>query len=181
MGKNIVLIGFMGTGKSSVGIRLAQRLQYRFVDMDREIEHLTGMSVAELFRRCGETRFRSEEKLLARKLAARSKLVIATGGGTVLQPENIDVLEENGMVICLEAAPEDILQRVARKRGTRPLLKKGLELKDLEELLAQRAVYYQRASYHICTSGRGLEAVVQEIMDVLRDEGIMPARPVSRD
>ena len=181
MGKNVIIIGFMGTGKSSVGIRMAQRLHYQFVDMDREIERLTGMSVADIFRRCGETRFRSEEKLLARKLAGRSNLVIATGGGTVLQPENIDVLEENGVVICLEAAPEDILQRVSRKKGTRPLIKKGLELHELEEMLGQRAGYYQRAPYHIYTSGRGLEAVVQEIMDILRDENIVPVRPVATD
>ncbi|HQE24133.1 MAG TPA: shikimate kinase, partial [Syntrophomonadaceae bacterium] len=84
MGKNIILTGFMGTGKSSVGTRLAERLNREFVDMDREIERLTGMTISQLFRRYGEVRFRSEEKLMAKKLAGQSDLVIATGGGIVL-------------------------------------------------------------------------------------------------
>jgi shikimate kinase len=78
MSKNIVLIGFMGTGKSTVGIKLAQRLKRQFVDIDKEIENLNGMSVNDIFRRYGEIRFRSEEKLMAAKLSKRDNLVIAT-------------------------------------------------------------------------------------------------------
>ena len=83
MGKNLVLIGFMGTGKSSVGIRLAQKLKRKFVDMDREIELICGMSVADIFKRYGEVRFRSEESLMAAKLGKAQDLVISTGGGAV--------------------------------------------------------------------------------------------------
>ncbi len=81
MGKNIVLIGFMGTGKSTVGMRLAERLHLEFVDMDREIERITGMSISQLFRKHGETRFRSEEQLMAQKLGQRTNLVIAPAAG----------------------------------------------------------------------------------------------------
>ena len=92
MGKNIVLIGFMGTGKSTIGQRLARKLGMIFVDTDREIEKITGMTVAEIFRKHGEKRFRSEEKLLAHKLAQREGLIISCGGGMPLDPENMKVL-----------------------------------------------------------------------------------------
>ena len=92
MGKNIILTGFMGTGKSTVGTKIAERLNRRFVDMDREIEKLTGMTISELFRRYGEGRFRSEEKLMAKKIAVQDDLVVATGGGIVLDQENIELL-----------------------------------------------------------------------------------------
>ncbi len=124
MAKNIVLTGFMGAGKSTVGMKLAERLKMQFVDLDKEIEKVTGMTISQIFKRYGEIRFRSEESLMAAKLAKKENLVIATGGGTVLQESNIDTFRENGLIICLEANPEDIFARVNRKKGTRPLLKK---------------------------------------------------------
>ncbi|MBC7074855.1 MAG: shikimate kinase [Syntrophomonadaceae bacterium] len=167
MGKNIVLIGFMGTGKSSIGLRLAKRLGMEFVDMDREIEKITGLSISALFRLHGEVRFRSEEKLMAKKLSQRSDLVIATGGGVVLDEDNIRVLRENGILICLEASAKDIFRRVSRKKGTRPLLKKDFKIEDIEEMLNKRAAFYSCADYRVNTSGKDLNAVVQEIMELL--------------
>ncbi|MGR6836444.1 shikimate kinase [Syntrophomonas erecta] len=164
MEKNIVLTGFMGTGKSSVGSKIAERMGREFIDMDREIEKLTGLSINDLFRRYGEIRFRSEEQLMAQKLSRRSGLVIATGGGVVLEEDNMEALRQNGIMICLQAAPEDIFARVSRKKGTRPLLKKNLTLQDIIDMLEERASFYQKADLQVNTSGKDLDQVVLEII-----------------
>ncbi|HWP95948.1 MAG TPA: shikimate kinase [Syntrophomonadaceae bacterium] len=164
MGKNIVLVGFMGTGKSSVGSRLAQRLNMEFIDMDREIEHLLGMPVDRIFKVYGEKRFRSEERLLAEKLAQRENLVIATGGGVVLESENVQSLRKNGMVICLTADAEDVMKRVNRKKGTRPLLKKNLKLEELVKMMKEREALYGDSDLSINTSGNELDEVVTSIV-----------------
>ncbi len=164
MGKNIVLIGFMGTGKSSIGIRLAQKLKMEFVDMDREIESVIGISIAEIFKRYGELRFRSEELLIARKVGMREDTVIATGGGTVLVDENINALRENGILICLDASPIDIFNRVNRKKGTRPLLKKNVSVEDIEGLLQEREEFYACADVRVNTSAKNMDTVINEIL-----------------
>jgi shikimate kinase len=170
MGKNIVLIGFMGTGKSSIGLRLAQQLKMEFVDMDREIEAVLGMSVAEIFKRYGELRFRSEELLIARKVGMREDTVISTGGGAVLIDENITALRENGILICLDASPADIFYRVNRKKGTRPLLKKNINIQDIARLLQEREEFYNCADIRVDTSGKNIETVTNEILQVLNYE-----------
>lgn len=169
MGKNIVLIGFMGTGKSSVGVRLAQKLKKQFVDMDQQIEQITRLSINEIFKRHGETRFRSEEKLLAGKLARQSNLVIATGGGAVLDQDNIEALRPNGVIVCLQASAQEIFERVNRRKGTRPLLKKNMRLEDIEEMLKSREKYYAQADYQVSTSGKSTEQVSSEIIHLLRN------------
>jgi len=169
MRKNIVLIGFMGTGKSSIGVRLASKLNAEFIDMDREIETLNGMSVSEIFRRYGERRFRSEETLMARKLSAREGLIIATGGGAVLNPENIAIFRQNSIIILLEASAEDIWTRVNRKKGTRPLLKGASNVADIEKLLAVRAPYYDCADIRVNTSDKELEFIIREILQKIKE------------
>jgi shikimate kinase len=168
MGKNIVLIGFMGTGKSSIGLRLAHKLKMEFVDMDREIELVMGISVAEIFKRYGELRFRSEELLIARKVRMREDTIIATGGGTLLIEENIAALRENGILICLDASPEDIFNRVNLKRGTRPLLKKNVSVQDIERLLQERGGFYACADIRVDTSGKDMDTVVNEVLQALK-------------
>lgn len=168
MEKNIVLIGFMGTGKSTVGMKLAERLKMEFVDLDREIEKITGMTITQIFKRFGEIRFRSEENLMAEKLAKKNNLVIATGGGIVLQKRNIITLRQSGIIICLDAEPEEIFARVSRKKGTRPLLKKNLTVQDIVEMLDARSPFYQCADFRVNTSGRDLESVVREISGLIR-------------
>lgn len=165
---NIILTGFMGAGKSTVGMRLAERLKMEFVDLDREIEKVTGMSVSQIFKRYGEIRFRSEENLMVEKLAKRDGLVIATGGGTILREENMQILRNNGIIILLEASPEDIFARVSRKRGTRPLLRKNLTIENIEAMLADRDPFYQQADHRINTSGKDLDTIVKEIMTQCR-------------
>ncbi|MDD4548787.1 MAG: shikimate kinase [Syntrophomonadaceae bacterium] len=167
MGKNIVLIGFMGTGKSTVGSKLAEKLGMNFVDMDREIENLTGLTINDLFRRHGEIRFRSEEGLMVKKLGQQANLVIASGGGVVLKSENVQTLRKNGILILLEANPEDIYKRVSRKKGTRPLLKKNLVVKDIADMLQQREPYYACADFRVNTSDRELNEIVREIVGIV--------------
>jgi len=163
MGKNLVLIGFMGTGKSSVGLRLAQKLKREFVDMDREIELVSGMSITDIFKHYGEVRFRSEESLMAQKVGKRKDVVIATGGGAVLLNQNIAALRENGILICLDASPADIYARVNRKKGTRPLLKKNVSIQEIERLVLEREPFYACADIRVNTSGKDLDTIINEI------------------
>jgi len=170
MGKNIVLIGFMGTGKSSIGTRLAQKLKRRFVDIDKEIEQVCGMSIADIFKRYGEIRFRSEESLMVKKIGQEQDLVIATGGGAVLRPQNIEALRQNGIFVCLDAQPADIYARVNRKKGTRPLLKKNASVEDIEQMLKEREPYYACAELRIDTTGKNPDMIINEIMQVIKEK-----------
>ncbi|NLO21547.1 MAG: shikimate kinase [Syntrophomonadaceae bacterium] len=168
MEKNIVLIGFMGTGKSTIGMKLAERLKMQFIDMDREIEKLTGMSIAALFKKHGEIRFRSEERLMSQKLGARSNLVIATGGGVVLNTENVEALKKSGVLVCLDAQPEVLLARINRKKGSRPLLKKNLRIEDIEKMMKEREEHYALADFRVDTSNKEMDKIVQEIIQIIR-------------
>ncbi|MZP28496.1 shikimate kinase [Heliobacterium undosum] len=165
--QNIVLVGFMGTGKSTVGRRLAARLGYRYVDTDAEVEQVTGLTIAQIFDLYGEVRFRSEETLMARKVAAMEGVVVATGGGIVLRPENVAALRSNGVLIGLEATPEVIWSRVAR-RGHRPLIKKDIRVDDIQEMMARRAPYYVCADMTVDTSRRTVTEIVEVILSYLR-------------
>ena len=101
MKTNIILIGFMGTGKTAVGKRLAAILGKSFYDTDQEVEAVTGMTISQLFNKYGEVRFRSEENLAIQRLMKKDNCIIATGGGIILNQQNIDFLAEKGVVICL--------------------------------------------------------------------------------
>jgi shikimate kinase len=146
-GKNIVLTGFMGTGKSTVGRMLAKRLQYDFVDTDALIESRQNRTVAQIFEQSGEQAFRALEKETAAELSTREGLVISTGGKMLLDPENLQALSRNGRVFCLVADSEEIIRRLTRShsRNKRPLL---LAAKDPEhairELLQQREAAYRQ-------------------------------------
>ncbi|HBQ86788.1 MAG TPA: shikimate kinase [Syntrophomonas sp.] len=168
MAKNIVLIGFMGTGKSSAGYRLAQKLKREFIDTDREIERITGMPISQLFKLHGEIRFRSEEELVAKKLQTRTNMVIATGGGIILNPNNIKYLKENGILICLDASPEDIFSRVSRKKGARPLLRNHFSIEGIRKLIEDRESLYSCADFRVDTSGREINEVVDDIIKFIR-------------
>ncbi|HAP93163.1 MAG TPA: shikimate kinase [Desulfotomaculum sp.] len=165
---NIVLIGFMGTGKTIVGKRLAARLGWEFIDTDSEVEQVTGKTIPQIFTRDGEIRFRSEERIVMQKLALRQCLVIATGGGAVLDPENVANLKKNGILICLSADPETIYYRVKGKRH-RPLLDGKDDLRRrIGELLIERAPAYQVADFTVDTSRCRPDEVVDKIVDYLK-------------
>ncbi|TGE34205.1 shikimate kinase [Desulfosporosinus sp. Sb-LF] len=159
--RNIVLIGFMGTGKSTVGKRLALSLAWDFVDTDLEVGEITSLSVSEIFRRYGETRFRSEERLVVQRLSQQEQLVIATGGGTVLNSRNWEALAQNGIIIALHASMEAILSRIGHKND-RPLLKGTREA--IEKLWSERQVCYAQADFTVDTSDKNIDEVVGEIL-----------------
>lgn len=152
MSRNIVLVGFMGTGKSSAGRMVAQRLGMQFVDMDEEIVRREGKSVPELFRERGEAAFRAIERALTVELSGKTGMVISTGGGIVLNPDNIRDLQRNGMVICLQAAPDEILTRIGHD-ANRPLLQGGEKLERISALLAERKPLYDAIPDQIMTAG----------------------------
>ena len=166
--KNIVLIGFMATGKSTIGRRLAQRLSRDFVDTDKEIEAITGRTVAQIFARDGIKRFRAEENLLVKRLAPREGLVIATGGGMVLDPENMRLLKKNGILIALTASPEIICARVKGKK-TRPLLQGGALDARISRLLKERQHLYDQADLVVDTGTCSVGETVEKIISYLAE------------
>lgn len=162
---NIILTGFMGTGKSSVGRRLAVRLGYAFVDTDEVIEARIGRTVQEIFRDRGEAAFREMEAALARELGARNRQVIATGGRLMLDAGNAAALCRKGRVFCLWADPAQILSRVANdKAAVRPLLEGPDPAARIRALLDARRAGYARFE-PIVTTGKSIEAVVKELLD----------------
>ncbi|MGK2905943.1 MAG: 3-dehydroquinate synthase [Desulfuromonadales bacterium] len=143
---NIILTGFMGTGKTTIGRLVAEKLNYEFIDTDQLIEDQTGCTIAEFFRVQGEAAFRKLEAELAQELAHREGLVISTGGRMMLDPVNAAALNKKGRIFCLVATPEEILQRVARDGNVRPLLQVSNPLEHIVELLQQREKGYKRFS-----------------------------------
>ena len=141
---NIILTGFMGTGKSTLGRLLAKRVGYEFIDTDALIEEQIGQTITELFQTQGEAAFRKLESELVEEMAQREGLVIATGGGLVLDPKNVARLSKTGKIICLTASPEEILARVTKVPNSRPLLQETDPLAKIIELLQQRNAVYQQ-------------------------------------
>ena len=165
---NIILIGFMGTGKTAVGKRLANILHMDFYDTDQEIEKVTGMTMNRLYQKYGEIRFRSEEELMLQKLVKKENAIIATGGGMVLDQEIIDKLRQDGILICLTANPDIIYERVKR-RNNRPLLKKGNLYENIVKLLQERDNFYKYADFTIDTSNLDFEQIINEILKFLNE------------
>ncbi len=161
---NIVLTGFMGTGKTTVGRCLAQALHREFVDMDDLIEEQASMSIVEFFARQGEDAFRQLEHAVCLEVVQRTGLVVATGGGTVVNPVSRQVLQASGLLICLTAAPEEILKRIGTD-STRPILKTdtGSRQEKIRILLEARAPHYNAIPHQVDTTGLTHEAVVSHI------------------
>lgn len=165
---NITLIGFMGTGKSVVGRQLAKRLGWRFVNVDDLIEATAKKPIAQLFTEHGEAVFRRLEKRAIRRAIRGDQLVIATGGGAFVNPENRRLLRGVGPVICLCASPKVILQRVRPTLSKRPMLAHVTSPLDrIEQLLVQRAASYAKADLTIDTSRLGIEEVVDQIWETV--------------
>ncbi len=148
---NIILTGFMGTGKSTVGRLLAQRLQRPFLDMDKLIEERAGRPISAIFADEGENGFRDLERRLVEELSGRSGLVIATGGGVVLNPDNVRDFARTGLLVCLDASPQRILERVAHETH-RPLLAGPCREKRVKELLQARRKAYESVAFHVDTN-----------------------------
>lgn len=162
---NIILTGFMGIGKSTVGKILARQLAYRFVDTDHLIESRAGRSVAAIFETQGEAAFRQMETEVARELGEQQDLVIATGGGMLLNPVNQRLLERGGRIFCLTAGEDEIIKRLSspRARARRPLLQ-GRDLQQhVRQLMQERMPVYRRFS-QIDTSGIDPKEVADAVL-----------------
>lgn len=157
---NIVLTGFMGTGKSAVGQEVARQLGWRFVDMDDVIVERAGKPIPRIFAEDGEPAFRQIESQVCADLSAQKELVIATGGGALVNPENRRVMMRSGIVICLNADPDEILRRVSGN-DDRPLLNVPDPRARVAELLAARRTAYQAIPWQIETTGLSVEEVAK--------------------
>jgi shikimate kinase len=162
--RNIALTGFMAVGKSAVGRTLARKLGRRFVDLDKIIEKSEGMKVKDIFSRKGESYFRRAEKQALTEVLFEGEQVIATGGGVVIDEENLRLLREKSFLVCLTAAPEVLLRR-AEKGRQRPLLEGGDRAQRIGELLAQREKNYAQAHVAVDTSHLTVEQVVEKIIE----------------
>ena len=160
---NIVLIGFMASGKTSVGRRLASRLGYPFVDTDSLIEKQAGLSITGVFSMHGETVFREMETVVARELKNLKSCVISTGGGLPITPGNLDLLREAGLVVFLKADPEDLVQRLQRD-VRRPKVQEGDPRETVMKLYAERIPIYTQADMVIETNGKSLNRVTGEVI-----------------
>ena len=167
----VVLVGFMGSGKSSVGRELARRFGVPFVDVDAWIESATGCRIRDLFAREGEAAFREREKAALREILSVKGCVIATGGGAFVDAENRVLLRSYAPVVYLDAAVETLLGRLAADLG-RPLLRGGDREEVVRELLSRRVPGYRTADVTVPTDGRTVEEVAVQVADWIdRTEG----------
>ena len=169
--RGVVLVGFMGSGKSSVGRELARRFGAPFVDVDARIESTAGCRIRELFGREGEPAFRVREKAALREVLSVKGCVVATGGGAFADEENRVLLRSYAPVVYLEAAVETLLDRLAGDLG-RPLLRGGDREEAVRELLSRREPGYRTADVTVRTDGRTVEDVAGQVADWIdRTEG----------
>jgi len=166
--RNIALLGFMGTGKTTVGQLLATQFSMTFVDMDRIIEEKAGKPVSRIFEEDGEPHFRALERALVMELSAKQDLVIGAGGGVVLNPANVSDLSRSGLVICLTAAPEEILKRLSGD-NKRPLLEGGEKAAKILKLLESRRALYESIPRRVDTTHLTPVEVAEEVTALLRE------------
>ena len=164
---NVALVGFMGTGKSTVGNVLASMLHLRFVDTDALIEPRAGKRITEIFAKEGEARFREYESQVVRELEDLRGCVISTGGGLVVNPANMESLKKHALVVCLWASPESILQRVGHQTH-RPLLQGSDRLEKIKELLSKREPFYRQADVLLNCEQRSPREVAQHVAHQFR-------------
>jgi len=163
---NLYITGFMGTGKSVVGKTLAQKTGKIFIDVDTAIKDRQGKKIVEIFNEWGESHFRKLETNLLKEIVQRDDLVIATGGGTLLSEENVQLANKGGTIICLSANPMVIYQRI-KEDDKRPLLKKGDKLEKIKSFLEKRKELYNQFTWQVDTSKLTVEEVVDEILNIL--------------
>lgn len=169
MRKNLVLTGFMGTGKTTVGKLLAEELAYAFVDTDALIEMRLERSIPDIFAELGESVFRETEAAIAAELGEVSGWVVSTGGGLMMDPQNVAALS-SGAIFCLVAEPEEILARVLAEKDAveRPLLAGEDPAARISELLETRAAVYGQFT-QVETTGRSPREVMRSILEMLEE------------
>jgi len=160
---NIYLVGFMGTGKTSVGRELAKKKKWQFIDFDELIELKEKRAIREIFAKNGEPYFRRLEKMVLKEVSKEKKFVVACGGGIVLDKDNIKTMKQTGIIICLTAQPAVILERT-RAFCHRPLLNVNNPRKQIELLFKLRSPYYAQADKTIDTSKLSIKETVEKIL-----------------
>ncbi|MTI48207.1 shikimate kinase [Sporosalibacterium faouarense] len=166
MSKNVVLIGFMGTGKTTIGKIIAQKINYDFIDTDRYIEEKFNISIKGIFESYGEEYFRELEKRAIEEISSREFSVISTGGGVILNNDNIINLKEKGIIFLLNGSVETIVNNLSNSRNKRPLLSENNWTEKLVCLLEKRKnMYISSADYIIDINDKSLNMLAQEIIN----------------
>ncbi len=164
---NIILTGFMGTGKTVVGVKLAQELNWPYIDIDELIIEKENKSISDIFSLQGQEYFRKVETECIAEVIKKDNQVIATGGGAITIDKSYELMKTNGIIICLEAAPEVILDRLKDDKS-RPLLAVENPFLEIKNLLDKREKHYNKADYKIDTTGKTLDEVTSEIKEKLK-------------
>lgn len=172
----VLLLGFMASGKSTVGRRLAQRLGWAFVDFDDEVEARAGVSVARIFQEQGEEAFRALEGQVGAEALARDRVVLAAGGGWPTRPGRLDTIPPDTLTVWLKVDAETALERAASTPGVRPLLTGPHAAARAAELLRERLPYYARAHLHLEGAGTAPDALVDAIVAAMRHPHPAPPR-----
>jgi shikimate kinase len=159
----------MGTGKTAIGKRLASALGMRFFDSDEEIEKVTGMSIAQVYRKYGMIRLRSEENLVIERISKQNNCVIAMGGNFLPNVERLEYLKKDFFVISLTARPEVIYERVKR-RNNRPTIKKGDTMDQIVQMMGERDKIYQNADFQLDTSEMDFQQIMDHILGYFRSK-----------
>lgn len=167
---NIVLTGFMGTGKTVTGKIVSERLGMEFIDTDKIIEEREKDRIVRIFQRKGEKYFRKIEEEVIEEVSKRDNCVIATGGGAIISERNFKNLKKNGILICLSAKPSVIFKRTFSSKDRPLLLKSKPAIQIIKELLEKRKPYYSKADYTIDTSSLKPEQVAEKIIEIYKNE-----------
>ena len=168
-GPNLYLVGFTGTGKSTVGWSVAQALDHTFLDSDHEIERISGRTIAQIFAEDGEPAFRALERKYILEQHPAQGCVVACGGGLVVPEGMLDLLHARGVVLCLHANLETVIERTARSVH-RPLVSGEDREKKVRELYARREAIYRRAGTMILTDQRSLRDITAHVLRVFQRE-----------
>ncbi len=169
--KTVALVGMMGAGKTSLGRRLATRLEVPFHDADHEIETAAGLTVSEIFAKFGEPYFRDGERRVIARLLAEAPHILASGGGAFMDPATRAAMKENALTVWLKAPAGVLLSRV-KKRDTRPLLQSGDPRETIEKLLAIREPVYAQADITLECADESHHSAVDRIVAALRERGL---------
>lgn len=167
--KNIMLIGFMGAGKSTVSHQLSDMLGWEEIEMDDLIAAREGKSIPEIFAVCGEEYFRELESQLIESFGERKRLIVSCGGGAVLRPENVRNMKQGGRIILLTAKPETIYERV-KDSTERPILNGNMNVEYITELMEKRRPLYEAAADLIIqTDGKSAEQICEDIIRMMKE------------
>jgi shikimate kinase len=169
---NIYLIGFMGSGKSTTGRKIASTLRWSFVDTDKLVEEQDGLSVAEVIALRGEKYFREAEKKALLTASARSRTVVACGGGTPCSAENIGIMKETGVILYLRLPVDTLVSRLEKSKTVRPLLQGETDLRArVQGMIAQRAEWYEQADIIADNLSTTVEELTGRLADLIRSKG----------